>query len=147
MNNSYANFNSITKNNMANNISIPQNDSYEFIKGSDYYPNYYDADVTQKVYIRFYQLTLFNEKNKRYVRSYLLKGVTGLGDCCYKYDIMEVQNYKLSSSKVDEFVNFLTKNNNSKIKVKYKFYPAYNFDNILPPHGYEINECVSELLK
>ena len=31
MNNSYANFNSITKNNMANNISIPQNDSYEFI--------------------------------------------------------------------------------------------------------------------
>jgi hypothetical protein len=60
---------------------------------------------------------------------------------------MEVQNYKLSSSKVDEYVNFLTKNNNSKIKVKYKFYPAYNFDNILPPHGYEINECVSELLK
>lgn len=145
--NNYADFNKITKECRAQIPSPPDVNTYEFIRGSDYYPNYYDGNVCQTIYIRFYQITLFNERGKRHVRSYLLKGSSGLGDCCYKYDIMEVKNYDLSEQKVDQFINYLTKNNNPNLKVKYKFYPVYNFDNVLPPHGYEINECTSELLK
>ncbi len=125
---------------------------YEFIKGSDFYPSFYNENILKEVYIRFYQITLFNIKNKRLIRSFLIKGNTSEGACLYDYKIMEANIYMISERKLNKFINYITnvlprqKSNNNDIKIKYKFYPVYNFDNTPPPNGNEINECVSELL-
>ena len=57
----------------------------------------------------------------------------------------------ISERKLDKFINYITnvlpkQKPNNDIKIKYKFYPVYDFVNTLPPNGNEINECVSELL-
>lgn len=130
-----------------------QDQKYEFIKGSDFYPNFYDQSITKEIYIRFYQITLFNNQNKRMIRSFLIKGKTSEGACLYDYKIIESKIYSISERKLNKFINYLTnifpkqKNNiDNDIKIKYKFYPAYDFVNTPPPNGNEINECVSELL-
>ncbi len=124
---------------------------YEFIKGSDFYPNFYDQSITKEVYIRFYQITLFNVKNKRLIRSFLIKGKTSEGACLYDYKIIEANIYNISERKLNKFINYITnilpiQKPNNDIKIKYKFYPVYDFVNTPPPNGNEINECVSELL-
>jgi len=124
---------------------------YEFIKGSDFYPSFYNENITKEVYIRFYQITLFNIKNKRLIRSFLIKGKTSEGACLYDYKIIEAKIYMISERKLNKFINYITnilprQKPNNDIKIKYKFYPDYNFDNTPPPNENEINECVSELL-
>lgn len=128
-------------------------EQYEFIKGSDFYPNFYDQTITKEIYIRFYQITLFNNQDKRLIRSFLIKGKTSEGACLYDYKIMDVKIHKISERKLNKFINYLTNilpkqrnNKDNDIKIKYKFYPAYDFVNTPPPNGNEINECVSELL-
>ena len=126
-------------------------EKYEFIKGSDFYPGFYQENIINDIYIRFYQITLFNNDGKRLIRSYLFKGKNSEGACFYDYKIMNVKEYKISERKVNKFIDYLTNRNLNKlegndIKIKYKFYPVYNFYNTSPPNGNEINECVSELL-
>ena len=128
-----------------------EDQKYEFIKGSDFYPSFYTENIIKEVYIRFYQITLFNVKNKRLIRSFLIKGKTSEGACLYDYRIIEAKNYMISERRLNKFIYYLTnvlpkQKSNNDIKIKYKFYPVYNFDNTLPPNGNEINECVSELL-
>ena len=128
-----------------------EDQKYEFIKGSDFYPNFYDQSITKEVYIRFYQITLFNFKNKRLIRSFLIKGKTSEGACLYDYKIIDAKIYMISERKLNKFINYITnvlpiQKPNNDIKIKYKFYPVYNFENTPPPNGNEINECVSELL-
>jgi hypothetical protein len=131
---------------------MSQDQKYEFIKGSDFYPNFYNENIIKEVYIRFYQITLFNNKNKRLIRSFLIKGKTSEGACLYDYKIIEAKIYMISERKLNKFINYLTnilpkqKANNNDIKTKYKFYPVYDFVNTPPPNGNEINECISELL-
>ena len=124
---------------------------YEFIKGSDFYPSFYNENIIKEIYIRFYQITLFNNKNKRLIRSFLIKGKTSEGACLYDYKIIEAKIYMISERKLDKFINYITnvlpkQKPNNDIKIKYKFYPVYDFVNTQPPNGNEINECVSELL-
>jgi hypothetical protein len=128
-----------------------QDQKYELIKGSDFYQNFYDQSITKEIYIRFYQITLFNNKNKRLIRSFLIKGKTSEGACLYDYKIMEAKIYYINERKLNKFINYITnilpiQKPNNDIKIKYKFYPVYDFVNTPPPNGNEINECVSELL-
>lgn len=136
---------------------------YEFVKGSDYCKGYYDNQVVETTYVRYYQIAMFNDyskkilesgiaiapkDSKRCVRSYLLKGKTSKGACFYEWEVLEVKNHKISEKKLSTFIDFLNTNpnKNSNLKIKHKFYPVYNFDYTDPPTGNEINECVSELL-
>jgi len=168
---------------------------YQIIKGSEFYPNFNDIDMNEPVNIYFYQLALFSDNKTTTtnpkickeggiynVRAYKFKGIgstgaggsSGYSNCLYKYDIIDINDYKITKNKLDKFVEKLEKKKNSNdtvsncnesvnnikyknisnneekkslnILYKYKYYPVYNFDNTPPPHGYEINECTSELL-
>jgi hypothetical protein len=136
---------------------------FEFVKGSDFCKGYYDNDIVETVYVRFYQIALFNDYSKkvlesgialvpndgkRCIKSFLLKGKNAKGACFFDWEIVEVKNHKISEKKLNTFIEYLSsnKNNKSNIKIKHKFYPVYNFDYTDPPSGNEINECVSSLL-
>ena len=126
-------------------------EKYEFINGSDYYTGFYDQKNMSEVYIRFYQITLFNNDNKRLIRSFLIKGKTSEGACLFDYKIINMKIYKINERKLNKFINYITniyptQNNQNDIKIKFKFYPVYDFTNTMPPNGNEINECISELL-
>jgi hypothetical protein len=160
---------------------------YQIIKGSDFFPSIDTLTENKPVNIYFYQIAQFsdNENNTSSqlskssniynIRAYKFKGVggsnQGYGNCMYSYDIIDINDYKLSKRNVDKFVekikikgdvegakigsgtgykyvnkNKNNNNNNSTTLYKYKFYPVYNFNETPPPQGYEINECTSELL-
>lgn len=136
---------------------------FEFVKGSDFCKGYYDQIVIETMYVRFYQIALFNnyskkilesgiamvpKDGKRCIRSFLLKGKSSKGACFFDWEVIEVKDHKISEKKLNTFIEYLSSNKNKKsnIRIKHKFYPVYNFDNTEPPSGNEINECVSELL-
>ena len=150
-------------------IVLPQNQkdsiekNFEFVKGSDFCKGYYDQTIIETLYVRFYQIALFNDyakkilesgiamvpkDGKRCIKSFLLRGKNAKGACLLDWEILEIKNHKISEKKLTTFIDYLNSNINKKsnIKIKHKFYPVYNFDNTEPPAGYEINECVSELL-
>lgn len=150
-------------------IVLPQNQSnsieknFEFVKGSDFCKGYYDQTVVETMYVRFYQIALFDDYSKkilentiamvptdgkRCIRSFLLRGKSGKGACCFDWEILEIKNHKMSEKKLNTFIEYLSSNKNKKsnIRIKHKFYPVYNFNDTEPPAGHEINECVSELL-
>ena len=123
--------------------------NFEFVKGCDYYKGYYDKKIINKILIRYYQLAIFNEKNKKCIKSYLFSGESSKGACFYDYKILEIKDYSIN---IDDFSKFLkilenrSKNNNLEIKIMFKFYPVYNFEFTSPPSGNEISQCYSELL-
>ena len=136
---------------------------YEFVRGSDFCKGYYDQNVIETTYVRFYQIAMFNDypkkilengialtpkDGKRCIKSFLLRGKNAKGACFFDWEIVEIKNYKISEKKLNTFIEYLSSNNNNKsnIRTKHKFYPVYNFDYTEPPTGNEINECVSELL-
>jgi hypothetical protein len=135
---------------------------FEFVKGSDFRKGYYDQNIVETVYVRFYQVALFNyysqdqisngvgniqPNNKRCVRSFLLKGESSKGTCFYQYQVISIKDYKISEKKLNTFIDHLNGMVQSPTsKIKHKFYPVYNFDYVDPPSGSEINECVSDLL-
>ena len=123
---------------------------FEFVKGSDYRKGYYSNNIVSTIYIRYYQIALFTDHTqqtgKRAIRSYLLKGESSKGACFFQYNIINIKDHKISEKKLDNFIKYLDNKNDTDIKVKYKFYPVYNFENINPPSGNELNECTSELL-
>jgi hypothetical protein len=158
---------------------------YQIIKGSDFFPSIDTLVDNSPVNIYFYQIAQFsdNENNKNFqlsknsniynIRAYKFKGIggsnQGYGNCMYSYDIIDINNYKLSKRNVDKFVEKIKikgdvegaktglgtgnkykhvhNKDNNKTLYKYKFYPVYNFNETAPPQGYEINECTSELLR
>ncbi len=138
--------------------------NFNFVKGSDMYKGIYDLDVCDSninnMFVRYYQIAMFTQhtddtnynvdetKNgKRSIRSFLFKGNTGKGDCCYDYKVVEVKDYSINEFDVDKFINAINKNKNkSDTKLVYKYYPVYDFTNTAPPTGAEINQCYSELL-
>jgi hypothetical protein len=154
---------------------------YQIIKGSDFFPSIDTLTENKPVNIYFYQIAQFsdNENNTSpqlskssniyNIRAYKFRGVggpsSGYGNCMYSYDIIDINDYKLSKRNVDKFVEkikikgevegagagtgykYVNKNKkNNTTLYKYKFYPVYNFNETPPPQGYEINECTSELL-
>lgn len=142
-----------------NNTNIDKNQQkamepqFEFVKGSDFRKEYYNQNIIETIYVRYYQIALFNDvenqlNNKRCVRSLLLKGETSKGGhCFFNYQIVSVKDYKLSENKINTFIDYLNGlQQNNNLKIKHKFYPVYNFNNVDPPSGNEINECVSDLL-
>ena len=130
--------------------SCSKNVSFEIVNGSDMYKGYYNESIVETKFIKFFQLSLFNDINKkRAVRIYNLKGVSSKGACFFDYKILNITNYKISEDKLNIFIKILDKKiklNNQNLKFKYKYYPVYNFDYTSPPSGNEINECISELL-
>ena len=136
--------------------------TFEFVKGSDFCKGYYDQNILETKYVRYYQIAMFNDypkkvlesgiamvpkDGKRCIRSFLLKGQSAKGACFFDWHVLEVKNHKISEKKLNTFIEYLSSNNkNSNIRFQYKFYPVYNFDNTDSPTGNEINECVSELL-
>jgi hypothetical protein len=136
--------------------------NFVFVKGSDYYNGYYNENIIETKYVRYYQIAMFNDfptkeivkglatiptESNRCIRSFLLKGQSSKGACFFEWRVMEVKDYKIPERKLDKFIKFLNKNNkNTNLKLQHKFYPVYNFKNIPPPSGNDINECVSELL-
>ena len=128
------------------------NKEIQFVKGSDFYKNYYDSNdknVIEKLGVRYYQIAMFEELGKYAIRSYLLEGSNSKGACFYNYKMKEIKEYKIDKKKLDKFVLFLDKEkkkNNKIFKLMYKFHPVYNFNFTNPPTGNDINECVSELI-
>lgn len=136
--------------------------NFEFVKGSDFCKGYYNENVVDTKYVRFYQIAMFNNyskkilesgiamvpsDSKRCIRSFLLKGQSAKGACFFDWHVLEVKDYKISEKKLNAFIEYLNSNTkNTNIRIKHKFYPVYNFDDTAPPTGNEINECVSELL-
>ena len=135
---------------------------FNFVTGSDFHKGFYDHNIMSTVYIRYYQIAQFNtfppnisqdgvsiipKNGKRNVRSYLLKGQSSKGACFFDYNVLSIKDHKISEKKLTTFIDYLNgipKNPNHKIK--YKFYPVYNFDYVDAPSGNDVNECVSELL-
>lgn len=157
---------------------------YQIIKGSDFFPSIDTLTDNKPVIIYFYQIAQFsdNENNENFqlskssniynIRAYKFRGIggsnQGYGNCMYSYDIIGINDYKLSKRNVNKFVEkikiksnvegagtglgsgnkykHVNNKENNKTLYKYKFYPVYNFNETPPPQGYEINECTSELL-
>ena len=64
---------------------------FQFVKGSDFYKGYYQQDVYPKMYVRFFQLGMFDgDDGKRAVRSFLLEGETSKGACFYEYKVKKL---------------------------------------------------------
>ena len=62
---------------------------FEFVKGKDFYKGYYEQNIVHKVSIRYFQLALFDEHDKRAIRSYLFEGTNTQGGACfYNYKIV-----------------------------------------------------------
>jgi hypothetical protein len=124
----------------------------QFVKGSDFYKGYYKEDVLPKMYVRFFQLGMFDgHDGKRPVRSFLLEGETSKGACFYEYKVKEIKDYRISQKTMEKFVDSIKNKKTIKtpkgdFKVMFKYYPVYNFDYTNPPTGNDINECMSELL-
>ena len=124
----------------------------QLVKGSDFHKNYYkipDKNLVKNITVRYYQIAMFDEFNKYFIRSFLFSGSTSKGACFFDYKIDEINDYKLTKNKLNQFVEHLEKQkkkNNNKFKIMYKFHPVYNFDYTNPPTGNEINQCQSELL-
>ena len=122
----------------------------KFVKGCDFYKGYYDTDITIKnIYVRYYQISIFDEFGKCAIRSFLFEGSTSKGACFYDYKMIEIKEYKLSKKKIDKFVKYLTKQQKKTpkdFKIMFKFYPVYNFLYENPPTGNDLNQCYSELL-
>lgn len=134
----------------------------EFIKGSEYCRGYYNENVIETKYVRFYQIAMFNSypekilqsgialvppNGKRCVRSYLLRGQSSRGACFFDWHIIEIKDYKIAEKELNRFIEYLNSNKkNSKYVLQHKFYPVYNFTDTQPPTGDDINQCVSELL-
>jgi hypothetical protein len=139
------------KNQLSSNQQNGIKKNIEFVKGSDFYKGYYDKNIVKNCYVKYYQFSIFNERNKRSVRSYLLKGNSSNGACFYDYHIEKVKDYTIKEDKLELFRKFIDKQNktsdpNSETKIMYKYYPVYNFKDVPPPYGNEINQCTSELL-
>jgi len=129
--------------------SLLINKDIQLVQGSDFHKNYYDIQdksVIKNIYVRYYQIALFDEFEKYALRSFLFLGSSSSGECFFTYKIIELKDYKLSKNKINRFINHIDKNN-SKYKIMYKFHPVYNFDYTNPPTGNDINQCQSELLK
>lgn len=112
---------------------------------------------------------LSKNSNVYNIRAYKFRGAGGSGysNCLYTYDIIDIHDYKLTKRNVDKFVEkikdrtnvegtglmtgnkykHINKENVITTLYKYKYYPVYNFNETPPPQGYEINECMSELLR
>ena len=126
--------------------------NFDFVKGSDFYKSYYDVKLDTSMKVNYYQISLFEENDKRTIRLYSLLGESSKGTCFYNYKIVYVKDYKVSEEQLNKFVKYLNKKMENKtkdsnhIRITYKYYPVYNFKFTPPPTGNEINECYSELL-
>ena len=138
--------------------------TFDFVKGSDFHTGYYDQPVVNTIYIRYYQIALFNDypkkvlesgiamvppNGKRCVRSFLLKGKSSNGACFFDYQVVNVKDHHIPEKKLNTFIDCINSQklkSDENMRINYKFYPVYNFDYTDPPSGSEINECVSELL-
>lgn len=124
----------------------------QLVKGSDFHKSYYeqpDKNLIQKNTVRYYQISIFDDLGKCSIRSFLFEGITSKGACFFDYKIIELNDYKLTKDKINNFIKYIDKEKKKKnlnFKLMYKFYPVYNFDYTPPPVGNDINECVSELL-
>ena len=123
----------------------------EFVSGSEYHTNIYDIQVASHKFVKYFQLSLFSQDNKRSIRLYSLEGTSPVGGTClYEYKVLKIKNYSLPDDYFKTFEKELREknkqNNNSKIKVMYKYYPVYDFSFTEPPSGDDINQCTSELL-
>lgn len=122
----------------------------QFVKGSDYYKGVYNKNDVKDIVIRYYQIALFEENNKKAIRSYLFQGQSSKGACFFDYKIIKIKDYFISDNKFDKFLKFLKKMSdvkNQDYKIMFKYYPVYNFKYTSPPTGNELSQCYSELLK
>lgn len=133
------------------NHKISMKKDIQLVKGSDMYKGFYEQSIVSKIFIRYYQITMFDEHGKRAVRSYLLEGNSSKGACYYSYNIIEIKNFKISEEKLLKFIKILNEtqkksSSSTKMKIMYKYYPSYDLDNTEAPTGDELNQCSSELL-
>lgn len=86
------------------------NKNIEFVKGSDFCKGYYnqaDETVMSEIYVKFYQITMFQEDNYNKIRTFLLKGSSNNGPCFYNYNIIKIKENKLTQRELNDFVKFL----------------------------------------
>lgn len=135
----------------SNEQQLSLNKNIQLVKGSDMYKNFYDQLHINTSFVRFYQIAIFTECDKKAIRSYLFKGQTSKGACFFDYKMIEIKDYLLSQDNLDKFVKKLKNHkkivtNNEEHKVIFKYYPVYDFKYTEPPSGNEISQCYSELL-
>jgi hypothetical protein len=124
-----------------------------FISGSDFYNHSLNlSNHSKPIFVRFYQITSFsNNNNLHSIKSFLFKAKKSNGSCFLYFDTIETNFYTIHHDKLNHFINHLNSNsdksNNSQIfKIKYLFYPVYDFSITPPPSGNDINQVVSDLL-
>lgn len=123
----------------------------QFVNGSDFHTNIYDINHVQHKLVKFFQLGMFSQNDKKAIRMYILQGTAPVGgSCLYEYKVTKIKDYSLNNENYSKFEKELIEKNaiNSKsdIKIMFKYYPVYNFDFTSPPSGNDINQCTSELL-
>ena len=123
----------------------------EFVSGSDFHTGIYDVKVESHKSVKYFQLALFSQDNKRAIRLYKLEGTSPVGGTClYEYKVIEIKDYLLPDEYFKRFENQLkndkSASNDSNIKIMFKYYPVYNFSFTDPPSGDDIKQCTSELL-
>lgn len=123
----------------------------EFVSGSEFHTNIYDIKVASHKSVKYFQLALFSQDNKRSIRLYILEGTNPVsGTCLYEYKVLKIKDYLLSDEYFDKFEKRLreqkSQNNNPDIKIMLKYYPVYDFNFTDPPSGDDITQCISELL-
>lgn len=121
----------------------------QFVNGSDFHTNIYDVKVDKHKIVKFFQLGMFSQDNKKAVRLYILEGTSPVGGTClYEYKILKVKDYFLDDDYFEKFEKNIknSQNKHDDVKIMFKYYPVYNFKFTAPPSGGDITQCVSELL-
>jgi hypothetical protein len=123
----------------------------EFVSGSEFHTNIYDVKVASHKSVKYFQLALFSQNNKRAIRLYVLEGTSPVGGTClYEYKVLKIKDYSLPDEYFKKFEKELKEqnqnNSGSDTKIMLKYYPVYNFSFTEPPSGDDITQCTSELL-
>jgi hypothetical protein len=126
---------------------------FQFVYGSQYYNHSNNINHSSKpIFVRFYQISFYHNDNDLHsIKSFLFKAKNSNGSCILYFDTVEVNSYSLHKDKLNHFINHLKSNSdksdiNKVYKVKYMFYPVYDFTITPPPSGDDINQAVSDLL-
>ena len=92
------------------------NKDIEFVRGSQYYPKYYDIkdESIQNTLVKYYQITIFQENNLNSVRSFLFEGSTNNVPCDYNYKILKIKENKLNKEDLNKFVSLLDREKKKK---------------------------------
>jgi hypothetical protein len=93
---------------------------YNIIDPDQYNIGYNDIDISDDIYIKYYQIAMYPENDKILTRCIKYKTNTKN----YTYDIIEIREYRIDKKKKDELTSILEKIKkvNKRMKILWKYY-------------------------